>query len=129
MREKQFLRFRTGDGIAIAAVILFAIILLLFFLPSNDESGKKVVRIYQDGMLIHEMSLETDGEFLVSGRYNNRVLVRGGKVAVTESNCPGEDCVHSGWISQKGRSIVCLPNRAEVRVEGGFDQDVDAVVQ
>ena len=53
-----------------------------------------------------------------------------GKAAILESTCPGEDCVHSGWISQTGRSVVCLPNRAEVRIEGvsGAD-DVDAVVQ
>ena len=129
MKEKQVLKFRAGDGIAIAAVILFAVIIFLFFLPVNDGPGKKFVRIYQNGELIHEMSLETDGEFMVSGIYNNRILIRDGKVAITESNCPGEDCVHSGWISQKGRSIVCLPNRAEVRVEGGSDEDVDAVVR
>ena len=130
MKEKQLLTFRRGDAVAIAAVILFAAILLLFFLPStNEENSKKVVRIYMDGSLVHEMPLERNGEFQVSGQYINRILIRDGKVAITESSCPGEDCVHSGWINQKGRSIVCLPNRTEVRVEGGSVQEVDAVVQ
>ena len=50
-----------------------------------------------------------------------------GAVAVTASDCPGNDCVHSGWISAAGRSIVCLPNRLEVRITGGAGDGVDAV--
>ena len=76
------------------------------------------------------MPLNRDGEYLLSGVYENRIVIRDGKAAILESTCPGEDCVHSGWISQTGRSVVCLPNRVEVRIEGvsGAD-DVDAVVQ
>ena len=65
----------------------------------------------------------------VGGLYTNRITVRGGRIAITESSCPGEDCVHSGWIDRPGRSLVCLPNRVEIRLEGpAAEDDVDAVV-
>ena len=48
-------------------------------------------------------------------------------IAITGSDCPGEDCVHSGWIKASGRSIVCLPNKVEIRIVGQSD-DVDFVV-
>ena len=63
----------------------------------------------------------------IGGAYINRVEVRDGRIAIVDSDCPGEDCVHSGWISRPGRSIVCLPNRLEIRVTG--TSDVDFVVR
>lgn len=130
MKERDVLTFRKGDGAAIGAVIFLALAMLAVFLLSASGGGEKTVRVYLDRECVREMPLNKDGEFLLSGTYENRIVVRDGKVAVLESTCPGADCVHSGWISQTGRSIVCLPNRAEVRIEGvsGAD-DVDAVVQ
>ena len=49
------------------------------------------------------------------------------EAAFTESDCPGRDCVHSGSIGSTGRSIVCLPNRVEIRVISA-EADVDFVV-
>ena len=48
-------------------------------------------------------------------------------VEVTQSQCPGQDCMHSGKIQRSGESIVCLPNRLMIRLEGGKSA-VDAVV-
>ena len=130
MREQERLTFRKGDGVAIGAVILTALALLAFFLASAGNEEAKSVRIYRNGEMIREMPLTENGEYLVTGIYENRIEIRDGKAAITRSSCPGEDCVHSGWISQAGRSIVCLPNRVEVRIEGSAaDDDVDAVIR
>ena len=37
---------------------------------------------------------------------------------VSESDCPNQDCVHSGAISRAGQSVVCLPARVAVTLEG-----------
>ena len=119
MKDLERLTFRKGDAVAIGAVILAAIALLIFFLVSAGN-----------GEAIREMPLEENGEYLVTGTYENLVEIRDGRAAITRSSCPGEDCVHSGWISQPGRSIVCLPNRVEVRIEGSTaDDEVDAVIR
>ena len=65
--------------------------------------------------------------FEVTGKYTNLIIVENGSIAITASDCPGEDCVHSGAITAPGRSIVCLPNGVEVRVVGQ-SADVDFVV-
>ena len=41
-----------------------------------------------------------------------------GAVRVSESDCPNQDCVHSGAISRAGQSIVCLPARVADTLEG-----------
>ena len=66
---------------------------------------------------------------LIENSYTNKVMVKDKKVAIVESDCPGMDCVHSGWISGKGRSLVCLPNRVEIRVEGEMESEVDFIVR
>ena len=51
-------------------------------------------------------------------------------VCVVVSDCPTQDCVHTGTITRSGQSIVCLPARIIIRLEGGVtDPDaVDAVL-
>lgn len=113
------LKFRKGDLLAVAAVVVLAALCLLA-LPGL--SGGTYARVYQDGKLIRAVPLSVDQSFLITGEYTNTVMVRDGKIAVTESDCPTNDCVHQGWHS--GGSIICLPNRVEIRLDA---DGVDAV--
>jgi hypothetical protein len=120
------LAFQKGDWIAIGLVIAMAVCVLLPFLPSRGNAPDSV-QIWQDGILLATLPLDRDGEYIIDVPYRNVITVRNGQAAITESSCPGADCVHSGWIGHTGRSIVCLPNRTEVRIVG-MDSDVDFVV-
>ena len=86
-----------------------------------------MAEVYQGGELVKTVPLDVDTSFRITGRYLNTVTVENGKIAITASNCPGEDCVHSGAIHAAGRSLVCLPNEVEVRVVNA-KSDVDFVV-
>ena len=85
-------------------------------LNGDEHNGKYAIQ-----------ALDSDTEVVIEGEYENVVTVKDGKVAITKSDCPGTDCVHSGWIHESGRSIVCLPNRVELRIEGA--SEVDFVVR
>ena len=120
------LRFQKGDYLTVAVTLLLAAVVFLAFLP-RETGDTPMAEIYLDGTLVRRVSLDTAAEFSVTGDYMNTVTVRDGKIAVTESDCPGGDCVHSGWIGTSGRSIVCLPNRMEIRIVSA-PGDVDFVV-
>lgn len=47
-------------------------------------------------------------------------------VRMASSNCPTQDCVHTGTINHAGQSIVCLPARVSVQLVGG-EENHDAV--
>ena len=51
-------------------------------------------------------------------------------VRVSRSDCPTQDCVHTGVITRSGQSIVCLPGRVIITLEGGNPSPdaVDAVL-
>ncbi len=115
--------FGKWDILAVAGVLLLAAVMFVLFLPKENAA---CAQIYQDGRLIKTVLLSEDQSFAVEGRYCNTVTVRDGKIAVTASDCPGEDCVSCGWLDSAGRSIICLPNALEIRVIA--DTGVDFVV-
>ena len=126
MKSSSGLQFRKGDILAIMLVLALALAVALCFLPKHNQSANQA-EIYRDGKLIQTLDLSVSREFVVEGDYTNTITVKDGKISVTASNCPGEDCVHSAPIDSAGRSIVCLPNAVEVRVTAQTS-DVDFVV-
>ena len=120
------LKFQRWDIVIIAAVCLLAVLIFALFLPQTGASVSRA-EIYLDGELIKVVSLEEDQEFTIEGEYTNTITVRDGKIAVTASDCPGGDCLHCGWIESTGVSIVCLPNKMEIRAVAGTG-DMDFVV-
>ena len=118
------MRFTKWDLIPIAMVVILAIAVFLLFLPSDTPA--KYVEVYRNGVLLERFPLDNDRTFFVEGNYTNVITVSSGRIAVTESDCPGGDCKNCGWLSTAG-SIVCLPNAVEVRLIADVD-DVDLVV-
>lgn len=123
MKIRMKFAFCKGDLIAIALVGVLAITVGLGFAVGRDEGAELSVQIYQEGALIREAPLMKNATFQVDGQYSNTISIQDGRAAIVSSDCPGEDCVHSGWISEGGRSVVCLPNRVEVRIVGASDVD------
>lgn len=121
MIEPEELRFRKGDALAIALVVFLAAAVFLCFFPDNSGSAA-YAEIYLNGQLIRQVSLQEDQVFTVESQYTNEITVKDGTIAITHSDCPGQDCVHS-----TGRILVCLPNGLEIRVTAEPD-DVDFVV-
>lgn len=123
MKNTLKLSFRKGDWIAILLVLALALGVGAAYVPHKAAGQDAVVQIYQDGKLLKELPLFSNQSLEIGGKYHNTVLIEQGKVCIAESNCPGADCVHSGTIDRPGRSIVCLPNRVELRIAGSGDVD------
>ena len=126
MTERDPLGFRKGDWLAIALVTALAAAVLLCFLPGGNEPAAQA-EIYLDGELYRTVTLTENAVYQVTDTYSNEITVKDGAIAFTASDCPGQDCVHSGSIHSTGRSLVCLPNKVEIRVVTG-ESDVDFVV-
>lgn len=81
-------------------------------------AGKAEVTV--DGNVIRTLELTQDTDIVVEGYHGgtNRIVIKDGKVHVSEATCPDKVCVHQGWIEHTGENIVCLPNHLIVRVIG-----------
>ncbi len=63
------------------------------------------------------MPLSKDDVLTVaSSAGTNVVEVQSGKVRVSEADCPNQDCVDQGWISNARQQIVCLPHKLVVNI-------------
>lgn len=63
------------------------------------------------------MPLSKDDVLTVTSSAGTNVIeVQSGKVRVSEADCPNQDCVDQGWISNAGQQIVCLPHKLVVNI-------------
>ncbi|MBR4878866.1 MAG: NusG domain II-containing protein [Clostridia bacterium] len=114
---------KKADILIIAMAVVMAVAVLAFF--AQGESGRVAV-ILRDGVEIDRINLDKaeKSEITVEGDYTNTILCENGSIGVIHSDCPGGVCVQSGMIKDAGKSIVCLPNRMEIRITGASDIDV-----
>ena len=63
------------------------------------------------------MPLSQDDVLTVASSAGTNVIeMQAGKVRVSEADCPNQDCVEQGWISNAGQQIVCLPHKLVVNI-------------
>ena len=81
------------------------------------------------GRPARRMALNAPGAYSGRGALGPfEAVVEGGAIRMTSSACPDHLCVRQGAISSVGQSILCLPNRVSITMEGdGGDGGPDAV--
>ena len=115
---------RRNDLLLIGALLLAAALCWLLVRPGG-AGGWAVVT--EDGVETARYSLDVDRTVTIGGEAYNVLQITGGAAAVIEANCGDHTCVRIGAVSRAGESIVCLPHRLVVRIEGGapgFDASV-----
>ena len=116
------------DGLVVLVVLVAAGAILFAFRPKNGNF--LTARIVLDNELVAEISLSDLDEPVTievpGAKYPITVEAEQGRIRVLHSDCPSQDCVHTGWVSRSGGQIVCLPNRLVITVTGGT-AEADAV--
>ena len=138
---KRFPKLRPcgWDGSIVLAVVVLALFCGAAVWGGQDETGELAVVISMDGEEVERWDLHEfpdEGRSYQSGGYTLRVALaaelpperRG--IQVAESDCPTQDCVHTGTITRSGQSIVCLPARLVIELEGssGPEDGLDLVI-
>ena len=114
------------DLILILGILLAAGILYLLFRPGHTGAWAVVT---SDGVETARYPLRQDITVTLGDEDYNILQISDGKASITDANCGDHTCVHTGAVSREGETIVCLPHRLTVRIEGGSPVDVDGVAQ
>lgn len=123
------LKFNRFDALVALLIALLAVAAALWFYLPRSQSGQLTVVISVAGEETRRVPLSDFTETTVSGGgYTLRVSTRDGGVAVTDSDCPTQDCAHTGVITRAGQSIVCLPAQVVVHLEGTAPDAPDVIV-
>jgi hypothetical protein len=103
-------------GVGLLAVSLIAQACITLF--GALRAGKSA-HITDANGTVRELSLETSQRMeITTALGSNTVEVAEGQVRIVDATCTNKDCVHQGSISKPGQTIVCLPNRLVIRIEG-----------
>ena len=117
--------------------VLLVVALIAFFVVDKfiKKDGNKVV-IKVDGEIVKIVNLPDTNNIIVNGYDGgtNTVVIENGTVYMTEADCPDKICVNTGKISKIGETIVCLPHRVVVEIQGEVsqsdsDDSIDSVVK
>ena len=123
-------KFNRRDAlVALAVALLAAVTALLFYLPrTQSDQLTLVITVGGQEQSRTQVTHLPDGPVRIEGRggytltlspsYSDLPFSPEWSVRVSDSDCPGQDCVHTGAISRAGQSIVCLPAQVVVYLEG-----------
>lgn len=123
------LKFNRYDAVVAAIVALLAVAVALWFYLPKTQSGELAVVISTGGEETERVKLNNFTETTVTHNgYTLHITADGSGVRVTDSDCPTQDCVHTGTITRAGQSIVCLPAQVVVHLEGAASADAPDVI-
>jgi hypothetical protein len=123
-------RAKVSKGEIFILAVIIAAAAILFAVFRFPQSGVNTAWINYGGESL-PVSLDENRIYYLNKMFalspEMTFEVRGGQIAVISSDCPGGDCVHSGFIPERGRVIICVPNRVTVTVN---DENImyDAVI-
>jgi hypothetical protein len=113
---------KKGDIIILAALLCIAALIfcaLHFLTPGGDN-----VKIEVASKTVATLPISEDATYNVEigGKVTNTVEIKDNRVKVTFADCPDKICKNHRAISKSGESIICLPNKVVVSIEGKNNQ-------
>ena len=102
----------------LAALVVLCAAAAAFALFSASSGASALTAVITDGDdAPYSVTLDAPRRMtLADGRVTLRIEPDG--VCVEYADCPTQSCVRTGKITRAGESIVCLPNRVIVTLEG-----------
>ena len=120
----DWIKSHRNDLFLTAVLLLLGGALALFLRLTRQTGG--TVSVQMDGKVVMELPLNEDAELVLGeGEHTNTLVIRDGKARVIEASCPDRVCVGQGAVQYAGESIVCLPHRLIITVQGGAAGGID----
>lgn len=107
---------KKGDILLSAFFVVTAVVMLICAFLLKEDGKKAVIsvdgRVYGEYLLSEEQTVEISTE-----KGKNTVTIKGGKVTVSEADCPDKYCVNHVAVDSTGETIVCLPHCVIIEIK------------
>ena len=110
--------FTKNDVILIVSLTLLSLALTLVIGLWKQEGSLVVVSV--DGRQVAQFPLDENTEYEIHGYDGgkNLLVIKDSCAFLEDASCPDRLCMNMGKIRSVGQSIICLPNRVVVEIEG-----------
>lgn len=118
------------DWIFAGAILGLALAIMLWNQIFPKREGNRVL-VEVDGKQYQSYLLKENGNYRIETPWGYNILtIVDGMADITEADCPDEICVRERKISKEGETLVCLPHKLVVTVQGqGELPEMDAVAK
>lgn len=110
--------FKKKDVVLILIIAFFC--LAGIFLMANTSKGTTAT-IFIDGKELKTVPLNVPAIIRQDGFV---IEVKNNSIGVIESDCNNKLCVKTGFISKQSQTIVCVPNKLVIQINGKSDTDL-----
>ena len=102
---------------------------LLRFFSGTAGTTAKTVNIFNGDILIRQLPIKNNTTTYRAAGQNGHidVAVKDGSVKIVSASCKHKTCMELGAINRPGQSLVCIPNKLRVVIEGGNNFGVDGI--
>ena len=109
-------------------LVITGVTFVVTYVPKNSD--ELIASIYLKEEKVNTINLTELGEESVMYTINLNdghvhIEAKHNAIRVKESTCPHQYCVNTGWISEAGRSIICVPYELVITIEGASSFDVE----
>lgn len=119
-------RHRKWDIFMILALLVCAFVLWIGIQLSRKSGSYVLVSV--EGKVIKEFPLDTDVTYTITTKQGeNQLQIRDGEAKMVEADCRDKLCVHQTAISKAGETIVCLPHKVVVEIDGAKEAQLDGI--
>lgn len=112
-------------------VLLAAVFFVWLMQNLTKHTAGAAAVVTVDGNVYGTYPLSKDQEIpIIKGeKTTNLLVIKGGRADITEADCPDRLCVHQKPIAKTNETIVCLPNKVVVSVEGSAESGIDSIAK
>lgn len=131
-------KFKKGDIILIAVILLIALIFMgVRWLQDRTQiknSGNYSATIKIDNEIYKTVELTTETQYVEirNDRGYDILKIHDNGIEVVESDCPQKICFTFGLISKPRETIICIPMRMVIEINGtsvDTDDEIDVIVR
>lgn len=119
---------KKNDFYLIGILVILSLILIAT-IQLFKKSGTKVV-VYVDNQVYETFTLDKDLEYTIKLENDkwNTFTIKNGFVDMIDASCPDLICVNDKPIHYNHETIVCLPNKVVIEIQGGNENPIDSIV-
>ncbi len=117
------------DGYLLAFFLIVAAVLAFFLNVFGKGAGERIV-VMVDGEEFGVYSLLQNQVIVVENAFGtNRIVIKDGSAYMEAADCPDKYCMTYQPIAKANESIICLPHRLVVQVEGAAYLETDGIAR
>lgn len=109
------MKMTLGDKVVIFVATICGLVLLFSGVYSKTQSGI-CATVWFDGKKFGDFQLSKDQ--IIKIKNGIKLEIKNKKIRVLENTCSQKLCIHQGWASNPGATIICIPNKLVINVVG-----------